>query len=74
MPTQQRGLSSLVDVTHQASVIEIDANPAPLQSLAVGWVGTGRDIESNMRKKVGYGGNICRLRAHRETQQLARLV
>lgn len=41
--TQQRGgLSRLADVTHPASVIETDANPAPLQSPAAGWAGTGR--------------------------------
>lgn len=43
--SHQRRLSSLADVTHRASVIERDANPAPPQSLAVGWGGTGRDIE-----------------------------
>ncbi|KAI3353808.1 hypothetical protein L3Q82_005034 [Scortum barcoo] len=53
VPTHQRGLSSLADVTHPASVIERDANPAPLQSLAVGWGGTGRDIGRDTRKEVG---------------------
>lgn len=37
VPTHQRGLSSLPDVTHAASVIKRDVNPAPLQSLAAEW-------------------------------------
>lgn len=46
------GLSSLADVTHPASVIETDANPAPLQSPAVGWAGMGRDIERHRKLYV----------------------
>lgn len=52
------GLSSLADVTQPASVIETDANPAPLQSLAVGWGGPGRDGEGywetrDKRRRIG---------------------
>ena len=63
VPTHQRGRSSLADVTYPASVIERDANPAPLQSLTVGWGGTDRDIERDMRKEVGCWrqGSACRL-------------
>lgn len=43
VPTLQRGLSSPNDVTLPASVIERDTNPAPLQSLAVGWGRTERE-------------------------------
>lgn len=70
VPTHQRGLSSLAYVTHPASVIERDANPAPLQSLAVGWGGTGRDIERDMRKEVGYRRqrSACKLWSSREIQ------
>lgn len=39
VPTHQMALSSPADVTRPASVIERDANPAPLQSLVVGGVG-----------------------------------
>lgn len=46
------GPTSLADVTRTASVIETDANPAPLQSLAVGWAGLGRDTERHMTKEV----------------------
>lgn len=69
MPPHQRGLPSLADVTPPASVIERDVNPAPLQSL--GWGGTGKDIERDMRKEVGVGKkeNTCWLRASRESQQ-----
>lgn len=56
VPTHHRALSSPADVTHPASVIERDANPAPLQSLAVGRGGTGRDIERDRRKEVGCKG------------------
>lgn len=67
VPTHQRELSSLADVTHPASVIERDANPAPLQSQRGG---TGRDTERDMRKEVGYGrqGDTCRLQASWGTQ------
>lgn len=43
VPTHQRELSSLADVTHPVSVIERDANPAPLQSLVVGGGGWDRE-------------------------------
>lgn len=70
VPTHHRGLSSLADVTHLASVIERDVNPAPLQSRAVGWGGTGRYIERDMRKEVGYRRqrSICRHCAGTQTQ------
>lgn len=76
VPPHQRGLPSLADVTPPASVIERDANPAPLQSLAEGWGGTGRDIERDMRKEVGHGrqANTCWLWASRETQRRPGLV
>lgn len=42
MPSHQKGRSGSADVTRPASVIERDANPAPLQSLAAGTRGRGR--------------------------------
>lgn len=42
MPSHQKGRSGSADVTRPASVIERDANPAPLQSLAAGTKGRGR--------------------------------
>lgn len=63
VPTHHKGLSSLADVTRPDSVIERDANPAPIQSLAVGGVGQkgilretwGMKLETGDKAKhVGY--------------------
>lgn len=69
LPTLRRVTSSLADVTRTASVIETDANPAPLQSLAVGWAGMGRDTERHMTKEVvsEWWGSTWRRRACRDT-------
>lgn len=55
VPTHQRGLSSPADVTHPASVIERDVNPAPLQSLTVGGVGQGGILGETRGRKLDTG-------------------
>lgn len=54
-PAHQRELSSLADVTHPVSVIERDANPAPLQSLVVGEVGQRGILRETWRRKLDTG-------------------
>ncbi len=64
----ERGLSSPADVTHPASVIERDANPSPLQSLAVGWGGTDWVAERDMRKEIGPGDKAMHVDLQRDWQ------
>lgn len=58
LPTHQKGPAGPADVTHPASVIERDANPAPLQSLAAGagWgeagVGQGGTVKGTRGRKL----------------------
>lgn len=67
-PTLQGGWADVT--THPASVIETDANPAPLQSLAEGWAGVGRDSDRHMTKEVvsARRGSEWRRRAGRDTE------
>lgn len=58
LPTHQKEPPGPADVTHPASVIERDANPTPLQSLAVGagWgeggVGQGGTLKGTRGRKL----------------------